>query len=31
MSVAKERESDCDSNNESLEATNGWQKMGKNI
>ena len=27
MSIAKEEESDCDSNNESLEATNVWQRM----
>ena len=27
--IAKEEESDCDSNNETLEATNVWQKMAK--
>ena len=31
MSIAKEGESDCDSNNESLEATNVWQRMAKNM
>ena len=31
MSVAKEEESDCDSNNEILEATNLWQRMAKNM
>ena len=31
MSIAKEEESDCDSNNEILEATNVWQRMAKNM
>ena len=31
MSIAKEEESDCDSNNESLEPTKVWQRMAKNI
>ena len=31
MSVAKEEESDCDSNNEILEATNLRQRMANNM
>ena len=31
MSIAKEGESNCDSNNEILEATNVWQRMAKNM
>ena len=31
MSFAKEGESNCDSNNEILEATNVWQRMAKNM
>ena len=31
MSIAKKEESDCDGNNESLEATKVWQRMAKNM
>ena len=31
MSIAKEEESNCDGNNESLEATKVWQRMAKNM
>ena len=31
LSIAKEGESNCDSNNEILEATNVWQRMAKNM
>ena len=31
MSIAKEDESDCDSNSESLEAAKVWQRLAKNL